>query len=65
MKKLITICILVISITTLAQNHKEYWQDGGKLKEIGNVKNGKEEGAWKYYYKHGVLWEEGNYEKGK
>jgi antitoxin component YwqK of YwqJK toxin-antitoxin module len=62
---LILLFSLIINLTVWAQNHKEYWEDGTTLKEIGNIKNGKEDGEWKYYHKDGVLTEEGNYEKGK
>ena len=62
---LILLLGLVINLTVSAQNHTEYWEDGRTLKEIGNIKNGKEDGEWKYYHKDGVLTQEGSYLKGK
>ena len=37
----------------------------GKLEEIGNYKNGKAEGEWKFYHNNGKLEWIGNYKNGK
>ena len=42
----------------------EIYHKNGKLKIIGNYKNGKLEGEWKYYYENGTLEAIVNYKNG-
>ena len=43
----------------------EIYHENGKLEQIGNYKNGKLEGEWKFYHNNGKLEQIGNYKNGK
>ena len=53
MKKTILLVVLsFLAFISNAQEHKKYY-DNGQLEEVGNYKDGKEDGEWKYYYENG------------
>lgn len=65
MKKVIaSIVIVLFTITSSAQAHKEYF-DNGTLKVAGTKTNGVDTGVWKYYFENGTISKTGNYTNGK
>ena len=47
------------------ESEKEMEIISGKLEQIGNYKNGKQEGEWKFYHENGKLRKIENYKNGK
>ncbi len=72
--KLLASFFLLFSISLAAQtdtiidgkkfSHIDYY-DNGKVKSIGNYKDNKKDGSWKYFYKSGKVLEYGSYTSGK
>jgi hypothetical protein len=65
MKKAIaSIVIVLCTLTSYAQAHKEYF-DNGTLKVAGTKTNGVDTGLWNYYFENGKISKTGNYTNGK
>ena len=66
MKKIIFVTILISLIfSSFAQDTvKSYWSNKALMSK-GIMRNGEEDGEWKFYHTNGQLWTQGSYVMGK
>lgn len=63
-KTLLVIVLTLLVLEGIAQEHKEYY-DNGNLKVSGIKENGIDIGEWKFYFMNGKISKTGEYENGK